>query len=299
MRMRLHDYRFTDYRLAAYVVVAAVIAGGVAFGLDRAFAPTLKVEANGGPPSAAADGSGATATAVSASGGAVRQIPIAKTNAADLGDPDGKLTPVYPTSPGKDLPIKDTPVIQAVKPAAAATTTGSASVGVQPAAPVANAPVAAAPVANAPLANATPVATASAPAANACNIAACAAAYRSFRESDCSYQPMVGARRTCEGAPGLGGPSSTGPVASQPPMQSQQQASQPPQQSRPQYDQRGAATVGRSSRYDDALRDAERTVRRLPRQGQQFDDDDDDRIVQEAPEQRYDLRRNWVSEPQD
>jgi hypothetical protein len=42
-------------------------------------------------------------------------------------------------------------------------------------------------------------------------------------------------------------------------------------------------------------------LRRLPPPPRQFDDDDDDRrpVVMEAPERRYDLRRNWVSEPQE
>jgi hypothetical protein len=255
--MRLPEYRFADYRLAAYVVIGAVIAGGVAFGLDRAFSPAEKIQANGVQAPAAA----------SASGAPVRQIPLARTSAADLGDPQGKLTPVYPAAPGKDLPIKDTPVIQVAKPAAPAATNGSANA----AAPVA-APAAAA--------NATPVAAAP-PAQNACNVEACAAAYRSFRESDCSYQPMSGARRYCEGAPGA-----NGQVVAQPPVQ---------QQARPQFDQRNVASTPR--RYEDSLRDAERAVRRLPPPGQ-FDDDDD-RIVMEAPGQRYDLRRNWVSEPQE
>lgn len=273
--MQLREYRLTDYRLAVYVVIAAVIAGGVAFGLDRAFAPAAKVQANGAPPAANASG-------------AVRQIPIGRTSAADLGDPEGKLTPVYPANPGKDLPIKDTPIIQAAKPAA--TTTGSASAS-PPAAPATPAPVtnaaanAAAPQAQAPQAQ---VPQAQAPQANACNVEACAAAYRSFRESDCSYQPVIGARRICEGAPGLGGPSSTGQAAAPPP---------PQQQARPQFDTRNAPQISRRN-YEDALRDAERTVRRLPAPGR-FDDDPRGVVVMEAPEQRYDLRRNWVSESQD
>jgi len=39
--------------------------------------------------------------------------------------------------------------------------------------------------------------TASVPAAAHCNIAACSAAYRSFRASDCTYQPFDGERRVC------------------------------------------------------------------------------------------------------
>ncbi len=227
--MQLSSYRLADYRLAAYVVVAAVIAGGVTFAFDRATAPSTKVQANAAP----------------AASGAVRQIPIGRTAAADLGDPDNKLTPVYPTSPGKDLPIKDTPVLPAARPVAAGTTGSGGQVAV-----------------------ATPSTAASTAPANACNVAACASAYRSFRESDCSYQPMNGPRRLCEGGP-------DGASA--------------------------AAPAGRNG-YDDALREAERTVRRLPRPGSYVDSDSDDDsgvTVMEAPQQRYDIRRNWINEPGD
>ncbi len=253
--MRLSTYRLSDYRLAAYIVVAAVVGGVTAFMLDRTTAPSTKIEADGMPPPSSA----------------VRQIPIAKTSAADLGDPDGKLTPVYPAAPGKDLPIKDTPVVQAVKPPVE--TTGSANASVPAAAPVAAAT---------PTTPATPATSAAAsPPANACNVAACAAAYRSFRESDCSYQPFEGPRRYCGGAPGEKG----------------QLASQPQTQSAAQVDTRSTAPVARS-RYDGALRDAERTVRRLPLPPGRFDDEENV-VVIEAPEQRYDIRRNWISEPQD
>lgn len=259
--MALREYRLSDYRLAAYVVVAAVIAGGVAFGLDRAFAPTAKVEANGAPPKAAASG-------------AVRQIPIGRTSAADLGDPEGKLTPVYPANPGKDLPIKDTPIIQAAKPAAAATTTGSASTAEPAAAPAAST----ATTTPAPQANA-------APQANSCNIEACSAAYRSFRESDCTYQPFEGPRRICEGAP-------DNAQAAAPQSQPQQQ------QARQQSDTRGAPQISRRN-YEDALRDAERAVRRLPPPSSFDDEDPRGVIVMESPEQRYELRRNWIVESGD
>ena len=38
---------------------------------------------------------------------------------------------------------------------------------------------------------------AAAPAPPSCDVAACAAAYHSFRASDCTYQPFEGARRLC------------------------------------------------------------------------------------------------------
>jgi hypothetical protein len=37
--------------------------------------------------------------------------------------------------------------------------------------------------------------------AGRCNVSACAAAYRSFRASDCTYQPFDGTRRVCEKPP--------------------------------------------------------------------------------------------------
>ena len=35
-----------------------------------------------------------------------------------------------------------------------------------------------------------------------CDVRACASAYKSFRESDCTYQPFAGPRQVCEGPPG-------------------------------------------------------------------------------------------------
>src|SRR5664279_4644757 len=157
--MQLSSYRFSDYRLAGYVVVAALIAGGATFAFDRLTSPSSKLEANSAP----------------ASSSAVRQIAITRTTAADIGDPDSKLTPVYPTSPGKDLPIKDTPI----KPAS---TTGTAN-GQTAAPAIASA--------NGQTASPQPAQTpVKSQAANSCDVAACASAYRSFRESDCSYQPF-------------------------------------------------------------------------------------------------------------
>jgi len=125
---------------------------------------------------------------------------------------------------------------------------------------------------------------AAAPAANACNVEACAAAYRSFRESDCSYQPLVGDRRYCAGAPGLGGQASTG-VA-------------PQETQRAPIDQRNAAPVARN-RYEEQLRNAERIVRRMPPPSAYDNEDPRGMVVMEAPERRYQLRRNWVSDEQD
>jgi hypothetical protein len=93
----------------------------------------------------------------------------------------------------------------------------------------------------------------------------------------------------------MGGPSSTGQVASQPQSQSQ---GQPPQTQQSRQIDPGSPAMARRS-YDDQLRDVERTVRRLPPPGAFAGDDPRGVVVMEAPERRYELRRNWVSEPQD
>ena len=51
---------------------------------------------------------------------AVRQIPIKEATAQQNGDPNNQLTPIYPAAPGKDLPVKDTPVQAAAKDRATA-----------------------------------------------------------------------------------------------------------------------------------------------------------------------------------
>jgi len=50
-----------------------------------------------------------------------------------------------------------------------------------------------------PGSNVTPVSIAS---GNACDVSACSRAYRSFRESDCTYQPFSGPRQVCVSPPG-------------------------------------------------------------------------------------------------
>lgn len=81
------------------------------------------------------------------------------------------------------------PVAQA--PAAPAATSGAAPEPVS-----SNAPVLAEDVeqADTAQAQAKPAELAAPP---NCNVAACERAYRSFRKSDCTYQPLEGARRLC------------------------------------------------------------------------------------------------------
>jgi hypothetical protein len=66
--------------------------------------------------------------------------------------------------------------------------------------PVAGEPPAAAPEVPGSIVAPEPGTPSAAPSATPprCNISACAAAYRSFRESDCTYNPSFGPRRLCE-----------------------------------------------------------------------------------------------------
>src|SRR4029450_7455658 len=50
--------------------------------------------------------------------------------------------------------------------------------------------------------NDNPQQTANGSSSNRCDVQACAGAYRSFRASDCTYQPFDGVRRLCEKSPG-------------------------------------------------------------------------------------------------
>lgn len=141
---------------------------------------------------------------------AIRQVPLGETSRettaqASNDDNDKSLTPVYPAAPGKNLP----------QPDATDNKTADANAADQPASDNAN--DIAKPGTTTQTASATPVAqtpandsAATAPAqpvsaqasiptpAGACAIQACASAYRSFRASDCTYQPYDGPRKMCE-----------------------------------------------------------------------------------------------------
>jgi hypothetical protein len=53
-----------------------------------------------------------------------------------------------------------------------------------------------------PASNATHATPVSLSSRNACDVSACSRAYRSFRESDCTYQPFSGPRQVCVSPPG-------------------------------------------------------------------------------------------------
>ncbi len=235
-------------KFIVYVAVLLAAAAGLALGLDRLTAPPKKLEANARQPASEA----------------VRKIPIKRATAKENGDPNNQLTPIYPTAPGKDLPVKD---VAETKPKAPQTeTSGSAPAreanAAQPDPPA---------LANA--ASATP-ATAAAP--NACNVQACEAAYRSFRASDCSYQPFDGPRKFCDATQAAGqAAASPSPVRAGPP----------------------AVDAPSAQRRDhQGLQDAIRTVRDLPPPGARFEDDPRIVVVDPPDGAEYGLRRRWILE---
>ena len=177
----------------AYLIVLIFAAGSALFGLDLLTAPL--------PQHAATHV--ATTSPAPAPDKLVRRMADEKAMQQE-GKP-GTLTPVYPSHPGITEARPVTPAnpatraeTQNVAAAKPAETTGSApreTTGVARGEDeVTNAP--AVPKVTQP--QGQPVAQ---PAAGHCDIAACAAAYHSFRASDCTYQPYEGARRACAAPP--------------------------------------------------------------------------------------------------
>jgi hypothetical protein len=140
---------------------------------------------------------------------------------------DRALTPLTPVAPGgalaqatqkPDQPANDSapakPTQQAAAAAASAVAPGQPAAkdapkpqDVKEAAKDTPKPVEA-PTVKAEPAPATPNATpVSLERRNACDISACSRAYRSFRESDCTYQPFSGPRQLCTNPPGGTGAS--------------------------------------------------------------------------------------------
>ena len=98
------------------------------------------------------------------------------------GDPQRVLTPIYPANPGGVPVIEEAhSTIANQDTTAPHETSGAADDQPSPSAQSAQ--------------SAQPVAQ---QAANICNVDACATHYRSFRASDCTYQPYEGPRRFCD-----------------------------------------------------------------------------------------------------
>lgn len=120
--------------------------------------------------------------------------------------PPAYATPTAQTTTGASPPA---PTEHRALASAAMTTAPKASALAPAQRPSESAGVAAHAEANAAEAQAEPatVADASLGAHNHCAVDACAAAYRSFRASDCTYQPYEGERRLCTKAATSGTPA--------------------------------------------------------------------------------------------
>jgi hypothetical protein len=115
--------------------------------------------------------------------------------------------PPYATVPAQTAAVAPEPAPKAVGVKPAAHSVAVAKTTEKPSAKTADsvqasvpaAPVAAVDPATQAQASATPADTTGATpvAAASCNVSACSSAYRSFRASDCTYQPMSGERRLC------------------------------------------------------------------------------------------------------
>lgn len=119
--------------------------------------------------------------------------------------PNAQLSPVYPAKP--DAPNTDQAASGAQQAPANAAAANSPATPQKPAAETTGAEAGAGKNKNPVTANAAPAASAQDQAVsnnqsnNRCDIQACASAYKSFRESDCTYQPFDGPRRFCARPP--------------------------------------------------------------------------------------------------
>lgn len=166
-----------------YAIALVIAAGTLALSVNLATAPDID----------------ATKPRVAANS-PVRQIPLGKTPDVSRGDPHNQLTPIYPAAPGKDLPppadVADNkpdddatsngdanrPVATAAAPATVAATAGASTTG----------------SASSEDESEQPRVDVTAAAPNSCAVDVCSNAYRSFRASDCTYQPYNGPRKVCE-----------------------------------------------------------------------------------------------------
>jgi hypothetical protein len=269
-----------------YFAVLLVSAAAVMFGVDLVSSPLPKM-----PPSVQI---GRAVPAQQAARGPQDEKP-----AVETGHADGALSPVYPARPagGEDVRVVYPPTTgpgsdaKVARPADGLTDEAAAALasrGREPAtdgaapreqtnglqqAP-APADKASSQPDNAQADNAQPnnaqadKAQAANNVANSCNVQVCEAAYRSFRASDCTYQPFEGSRQLC--ARGDGDVPEA--EASQP--KQQQEARTQPDEPRRKRSARQAAPskppVAQARKRDEELRDVIDYVRRQPlRQPQQ------------------------------
>lgn len=252
-----------------YAGVMLVAAAGLVLGLERMTRPPTmaelaSTETNSGKTSETASAEPSLHTATVPATGAVRKIPIVGTNPDD---PNNDLTPIYPASPGADLPPKkvatqDAPDKNVSTGNVVAANQAAENTVASPAETNGNAPSR-----DAAPAGRTAEVRPQSPAA--CNIQVCTGAYRFFRASDCSYQPYEGPRQLCT-VDDTGNPA--------PRQQAQSGAPSPP------------ARAG----VDDAeLRAVEREVRALPGPDS-IGGDHRGVVIYRDDGSRYSLRRNWI-----
>jgi len=232
-----------------YAIALLIAAGTLAFSVNLATAPDP----------------GAIKPRIAANT-AVRQIPLGKAPDVSRGDPHNQLTPVYPAAPGKDLQA----------PAAVASENAPSSDAGNDALKnaAATAPEAASTTGNAPSRVDTDpprvdvsAIDGSAVAPNSCAVAACSSAYRSFRASDCTYQPYDGPRRIC--ALDAGGVQNASAVSVSSPSR------------------RDGASRGQVSNRVSDLDAAARVVRQLPRPDDYESPGERRMIVIDRPAARY------------
>ncbi len=171
-----------------YFIVILVTAAGAMFGLDLVTSPL--------PPTANVPIGRVAQAPQPAPVKHVRKTEQARPKSTRTAD-DRALSPIYPAAPGgrQDKPAQPADSAAAPKQASNAKWLPPAS----PQAAMASAPpddkqAAVKTADNAAQPAPQPVA---APSAAQCNIAACSAAYRSFRAADCTFQPFEGPRRLC------------------------------------------------------------------------------------------------------
>ena len=232
-----------------YAIALVIAAGTLAFSVNLATAP----DPGASQPRIAANSP-------------VRQIPLGKPSDVSRGDPHNQLTPVYPAAPGKDLPPPAQTADNAAdnKPSDAAQPNDAAkNVAVTQPAPPADASTTG--VASSDTKIDQPRVDVRTAAPNSCAIDVCSSAYRSFRASDCTYQPYGGPRKVCELTAGGVQNASVTPQSPVPP--------QP----------REVAPRSRVSDFDAAAR----VVRQLPRPNDYENPGERRVIVIERPPARY------------
>jgi BA14K-like protein len=175
-----------------YFIVILVTAAGVMFGLDLATSPLPST-----PNVPIGRMARAPQPAPVKPARKIAQAPAKTTQAARVAD-DRALSPIYPAAPGGRQDKSEAAAGGTAAPKQATNGTWL------PPAPPPQAAVASAPpddkqaavktADNTALPAPQPVAVSS---AAHCNIAACSAAYRSFRAADCTFQPFEGPRRLC------------------------------------------------------------------------------------------------------